>query len=344
MKYYFLLCLISLVSCQNEKSFRKAAIIPSKIDSLTNYSEIENLIHSLDSNTKYFKLQKIEKFYSRFTHQKNTESLLRDVAAKNGISKAFYKFDFDNNCYQDMLVIGDHKYCGNDTLTCDYDTFVIMNFENDSLSLKRLLRSHSMPIIPHITNHNENVFINAYEVKYNYEKNDTKPSLFTTPLLFKFDNFIEYNPKPAKHNIERVEYAAGPCFGRCPMFQINIEDNGNACFIAQHYNFSDKSEDYRKEEGVFRASIKNVDYSKITELLNYIDFKNLDDQYWVSWTDSASSTLIITYDGGKIKKIEDYGQIGTYGLIAVYDLFKKLRFNQDWKPTKEFEGIRINNF
>jgi len=127
------------------------------------------------------------------------------------------------------------------------------------------------------------------------------------------------------------------------MFEIKINRDRKSSFIAQHYNFSTER-DAPAENKYFEGVIKKEDFESITSTLNYIDFTNLNSQYSVMYTDAPSATLKITYDNGKVKHIEDYGKKGTYGLIALYEMFNNLRFNQDWKPTKEPEGIRINNF
>jgi len=69
----------------------------------------------------------------------------------------------------------------------------------------------------------------------------------------------------------------------------------------------------------------------LTELINYIDFANLEKDYAVNWTDDQSCTLKIVYDGNKIKEIRDYGLIGTFGLKKLYEQLFELRFNQNWK-------------
>ena len=63
----------------------------------------------------------------------------------------------------------------------------------------------------------------------------------------------------------------------------------------------------------------------------YKEFSDLKDKYEVNWSDDQTSTLIITYDGGKTKKIIDYGLVGTFGLNRIHDLIFKLRDNQDWR-------------
>ena len=82
--------------------------------------------------------------------------------------------------------------------------------------------------------------------------------------------------------------------------------------------------------GNFNSKITKDKYNDIVNLLNYIDFESLKDNYSVSWTDDQTATITITYDNGKVKSISDYGLIGTFGLDRVYQLLFELRDNQKW--------------
>lgn len=340
MKYLFFIVLLS-ISCQNEKGFIRASHTASKLDSITTEKEIETLIHTIDSGYKYFKLRSIINLKSQFSGKQ--DSITRRAAIKYGITKTFYKEDFDNNGFTDLLVIGDHHYC-QDTTFCHFDSFVILNHGKDSLQIKRLVNGHSESLAPQIIYKDSQPIINIHTTKYIVgAKVPFKISEVTIPVIYKFDNFIELQFKPVKHNIKKIEFATSPCLGTCPVYQINIEENRTAKFIAQYYNFN-KDKNSGEDNKFFTCTILPKDYNDLIDLLNYIDFEKLDNQYFVTHTDAPSVDLIITYDNGKIKKISDYGQRGSYGLIALYEKFSKLRFNQKWIPAKEPKGIRINPF
>jgi hypothetical protein len=144
-------------------------------------------------------------------------------------------------------------------------------------------------------------------------------------LVYKFGNFIE-NVKPAfqygPHKIERIELSTTPCYGTCPVFEMDINDTRKAQYHAISYNDT---------SGIFSSTIDTLHYNKILALLNYLDFPNLNDDYRVTWTDDQACTLTITYDGDKTKKIYDYGEVGTHGLNLLYSMIYDLRKNQVWK-------------
>ncbi|MBK6499838.1 MAG: hypothetical protein IPG00_17450 [Saprospiraceae bacterium] len=72
-------------------------------------------------------------------------------------------------------------------------------------------------------------------------------------------------------------------------------------------------------------------WNGLIELINYIDFTNLKQDYYVDWTDDQDCTLKVVYDNNKVKEVRDYGLIGTFGLKKLYQQLFELRFNQDWK-------------
>jgi Domain of unknown function (DUF6438) len=151
--------------------------------------------------------------------------------------------------------------------------------------------------------------------------------------VFYEGDFVEFNPIVIKHRIERIAFTTSYCFGNCPRFDLSIDQKRYGKLYAGTDNIDKKNN--QKMEGDYAAIIKDTDYNKIICLLNYINFETLKDKYAVNWTDDQSCTLTITYDGGKVKKIEDYGLIGTFGLDRVYQVLFDLRFNQDWHRKKK---------
>ncbi|MFT3796482.1 DUF6438 domain-containing protein [Flavobacterium sp.] len=151
-------------------------------------------------------------------------------------------------------------------------------------------------------------------------------------LKYNFNSFIEYNQNISNRKIEKIEYATMGCYGTCPIFELTLIPNKESIFKANNFNFHNNIESYSENgEGNFKTHLKKETFKELSDLLNYIDFENLEDNYSVGWTDDSECILKITYDGGKIKTISDYGMSGTYGLKKVHDYLHKIRFNQNWK-------------
>lgn len=83
------------------------------------------------------------------------------------------------------------------------------------------------------------------------------------------------------------------------------------------------------------APLDTMSSRKLYQLLQDIDLPTLKPHYFVSWTDDRTADLRFRFDNNKVGHIEDYGEIGTYGLIALYDMFDQFRRTLPW--------IRTNN-
>lgn len=277
--------------------------VPSKIDRISSKRAVEKLISSLNNRFKEFTL---------ISDSINIQS--------------FFKLDFDKNGLTDLLAIGTLPFTvirGDNTDTeFEYHTIVVMDHGKDSFQLISLTRG------------------NNHHFAYPSIVNDSIVTLDQKALIFKFGDFIEFNPHPKIYEIEKIEYETTPCFGTCPVFRIIINKDKTGLFNASKYNseteippfeIPGKAANSKEVKGVFRTVVREDSYSNIIELLNYIDFPKLNNNYSVNWTDDQSCTLTITYSNGQKKEIHDYGLIGTYGLDRLYQLFFELRFNQKWK-------------
>jgi hypothetical protein len=158
----------------------------------------------------------------------------------------------------------------------------------------------------------------------------TKVKGFNKPdsVIFKFGGFVEYNPTPKKYNIEQIEYKNdGGVWIPYSSFEIEINANGkdrysidNPDFLFQRHN----------KYINFWGKLPDTIYRELVGLLNYSDFPKLKDNYAITATDHATARLKITYDGGKVKTIKDYGLTGTYSLIRVYKIMDSIRKSVPW--------------
>lgn len=343
MRYLIFFLSVLLISCNNSDTVFSVKIIPSKIDSLNTESHVERYVQSLDSNYRRFKLQALTKLKNR--HDSQLYNRTRIIAETFNLNKSFYKADLDNNGYTDLLAIGDNEWCDTNEETCSFAAYIIMNFGADSVNVCDMVRQDDYPIVPQITSKENKpslILHDAGKIDWVTKKIVNNISI---KMTYNFDNYIEFNETPTDSRIEKIEYATFACFGKCPIFQISIDENQNAVFFADYYNFGDGSrESYKQDNLFFSTIIDNQTYNNLSSLLNYIDFKNLKDGYNVPWTDAQSSLLKITYSNGKVKTIQDYGLSGTYGLKAVYDKMFKLRFNQKWKKINKPKTARLNPY
>jgi hypothetical protein len=154
----------------------------------------------------------------------------------------------------------------------------------------------------------------------------------TDTLIFRFNDFVEYNTSPDKLNIQKIKFATSGCYGTCPVFELSIDSHANALLNAIEYNSnnSDVFDTTNSLNGHYTSDINMDDFNNILDIINYIHLPKLKDDYSVNWTDDQTATLEIKYNNGHVKKISDYGEIGTMGLQLLYGKLFSLRFTQKW--------------
>jgi len=321
---FFLFIILSFIGCKSQTE-NNPDITPeaiefhpkkfTKIDSLKTDQQVEDLINRLLSHEKRkFLVKKISDFDDGFLYvdycKRTSDSL--------GIDKAFYKADFDGNQLTDLLVTGDYY---------DFTIFTVLNYGNDSLSLRQLTRNHFQAcVFPKIK---DDSIIEFYYFSQNGYQKENK--LSKKLLTYKFNDFVELNENPVNHKIEKIEFETGPCFGSCPIFSLILTKGEKSSFEAIAYNFNDDWLHGGDNEGKFQTILKRENWEELTTILNYLDFENLENDYAVNWTDDQSAKLKIYHDEGKVKEIHDYGLIGTFGLSILYNKLFEIRKNQDWK-------------
>lgn len=330
---YSVLCLLSfltLASCKGqEKKHEPAAKKPespaklyvkyhNQLDDINSAKEIESILLSINKDYDEFKVNESLTFENRYGYDKDVD--YKHFADSLKI-KAWTKEDFDRNGYTDLLVMGIW------TSYDDHPIICLMDSGENKFYIKRITRkifeTCSLPVVTKIDS-TPVIKYYTWEDLYTRE-NSPRRILKTDTLVYNFGDFVEYTSTPANHTIQKIEYSTTGCYGTCPIFNLTIDEDRTAIFEAVRFN---------DKEGKFRGIIDTGNYAMLTDLLNYIDFAKLENQYAVHWTDDQGCNLKITYDDGKVKAIHDYGLLETYGLDRTYDILFKLRENQKWTEVK----------
>lgn len=319
------LIFISAFGCKENENIKT-----SEIDSIENQLEVQNLIRKNFKDLLQYEVKRIQNF-KRYDLMCQANVKLADEL---DVEESFYKADFDNNGYTDLLVIGDDHTCfEGQNQSCSYTPLVILNLSNKKYKIARISQKFDDYFVPKITNKNGQVLLEINRAQIaDWKKKTVSKDPQKQILAFKHDAFIEYNSNDKNYiPIQKIEFSTDGCYGTCPVFDLEISKNQEAKFIAKNFNFNEKMEEWStKNEGTFRTKIKNKDFDILIKTLEYIDFPELKDRYSVDWTDDQTVTLRITYANRKVKIINDYGACGTYGLIRVYNLLFDLRKNQNW--------------
>ncbi|WP_419869837.1 DUF6438 domain-containing protein [Chryseobacterium sp. CT-SW4] len=325
LKTFPFLIILFFFNCKN-----KSSIHESEIDSIQSANEVQHLIRHADSAFANYEVRKIQDF--KKDDLKFQENL--KLANQLGIHESFYKTDFDHNGFTDLLVIGDNHSCiGALKESCSYTPVVVLNWGNKKYQIVEISQYFNDCFVPRIkTLNNKNLLEIDRPIIKDWDKEIVAKQPEKQVLEYKYGDFIEYNSNDNNYiPIKKIEFSTSGCFGVCPAFQLVINKDQNAIFIAERFNFDQNEENPSEEiEGKFHTKIKNKDYQELITILEYIDFPNLQDEYSVDWTDDQTVVLKITYGNGKVKVITDYGASGTYGLKKIYKILFNMRKNQNW--------------
>lgn len=147
-------------------------------------------------------------------------------------------------------------------------------------------------------------------------------------IICKYGKLFRYHPNKPKYKIQKLFYTAGGCYGTCPVFSIEIHQDGAAFLDAEAYNESKDS----IIKGKFAGQISDSMLRVIHDVINELDSEDL--YYKEPWesVDGAVAGLEIWYDSGKhiTMGIPDGG--GTQGQNSVQRMFEELRFIDVWQP------------
>lgn len=201
--------------------------------------------------------------------------------------------DLDGNGHSDLLAVGmkEDRF----TVLC------IMDSGRDHFYTAPLttldFQSSTYPVVRVI---NGQCAILYYSHRAKHSWIDTVYTLYVDTLIFRSGFLTEINLHPVERHISEISFSREGGWG-ADWVSVFMDTSGPV-----------SRDMYKTPEGKAR-------FMELSDLLNYSDFSHLDSSYTVQWTDDQTATLKITYDGGKVKKIEDYGLQGSFALMHIYD-------------------------
>jgi len=302
MKKYLLVLAIGLLT-----TFCASA---NRIDQLSTDRQVAKFIISLDSTRL-----KPDRG-SSFSIFSTDEIALRLKPMKIDGVKNWQKVDFNKDGRTDLLVIawwsGLNPFIAIDLGNEQYK-LIRLNYGPGELEPAKVLETKAGPLLLFYT-----------EKRFPGLKPFWgKDSVVRDTLIYKFDRFVNYNPRPKKIKIKSITFKTGGCYGNCPIFTVKVDRSGTANYESNDY--------YAKLKGRYHTEITASDLKMLYAILNYTDFKRVDDHYNVPWTDDASCELTVNFSDKSTKNISDYGEKGTYSLMAIYSWFFNLKLDEHWK-------------
>ncbi len=293
----------------------------NRIDSLSGDKEVEKFVKEVNKVLSSFEFDDINKAY----HDSTVLIRAKQLNVEN-----FIICDLTNDRYQDLLVYG--KLHGKfqpiviafEPKTGKYRYFLFRRNPFRSLYLASIQTVDSTNILMiseyFIGRYND---IPVMEMPDGTIKRleDNRSDWKDFKLIYKFDNFIEYNPNPDFYPIESVTFKTSGCYGPCEIFKVKL----NQFDTIAYFKISDHK---GKEIKTINKKLEWYEFQEISNILNYIDFTNFEPYYTMNWTDDQSiSTEIVYQDEEKIKskRTSDYAKLGTYGLMLIYKKIYEIR-------------------
>lgn len=240
-----------------------------------------------------------------------------DSVAKRWNGKNWQKADFNGDGKTDLLVI----------LFFDrsFQSYVITDNGSKGFKTYNLNRSHfaDCELAKIVTIDQQPALL------YHYLKQDP-PGLFldsrsylqTDTLIYKYRGFVEYNRNPQPVKIKTISLQTHGSWAQSSFFKLELRRNGRAVY---------KPTGFATNQKKVTGKITPEKLDEITNLLGYINIRQLKDNYLVNWTDDQTVDLKITFADGSSKSIHDYGLKGTFGLSHLYSLLFDLRRSEGWK-------------
>ncbi|HEX7846403.1 MAG TPA: hypothetical protein VF476_11440 [Chitinophagaceae bacterium] len=162
-------------------------------------------------------------------------------------------------------------------------------------------------------------------VERNQLKIDWKKDLKRDTLIYKFDGFVEYNSKPAsKFKFDSVVFRIFSTWsGVIDIPVMKIFRDGNVTLQGNKSSYRYDSTLW--VNGVYESKINVEMIKELEDLLGYINFPGLEDEYEIKLVSDLATVVTEVYYEGKMKKVKDYGYHGTFGLHLLYKFLNKIK-------------------
>ncbi|MFD2968398.1 DUF6438 domain-containing protein [Sphingobacterium bambusae] len=129
----------------------------------------------------------------------------------------------------------------------------------------------------------------------------------------------------SKDNITSIALQRTPCFGFCPIYEVQLHADGTASLDAQDHLQNNL-------KGQFKGNVAASEWQKLTTMLQTMKFRELNEEYGSrNVFDLPSVNTSIRYGKDQEKKINDYGGRGTAELSKFYEEVDRLLYSVEWK-------------
>jgi hypothetical protein len=131
------------------------------------------------------------------------------------------------------------------------------------------------------------------------------------------------------YHIQHLTFSTTRCYGRCPVFTLQIDSSGQTRYEARQYV---------APQGVFTTSLPHATIQHLWQLVNALDFPHLPDKpaYLTfpetTYLDSSVYTLVITYGNGQQKIVGNESiSLKPEALRQVYQALLDVQQTHPWQ-------------
>ncbi len=270
------------------------------------YPSFGNKIDSLKSDDDV--LAFLPPFFSDFQRGFSFERTINDTPRGDSLNAHnWFKTDIDNNGETDLVVF---------ELRYGPRLFAILSIKG---KFKKIIGANGYnadfiyPVLKRLDNRNVILLHHLNQISFDRVTSaETTTPMKSDTITVLGNCFVNHLKSPRHYRIEKIEiYNNGACEGECPKIDVVIYPQAyiSKCKKTEWWNKG------KKHLGKLSASkIKDIIY-----LFNNSNFSYFKNRYENDWSDQTTTTMIITYDGGKKKTISDYGSSsGNFTLNSIY--------------------------
>ncbi|WBA42373.1 hypothetical protein [Hymenobacter canadensis] len=279
---------------------------PSRIAALQTDAQVLELIRPLGWEYKEAVLgDSVGAVYSpyRFTR----------FAVRGG--QTWFRADFDQNGRPDLLVLTRRKEIP--------FVFCVLDMGHDSLRVVRNFYNavqRRSPVARVIQQRNQDLLEYADFARSRGSRGQLR-NRRTQQLAYVSGGFVDYNPKPAQHHIQRVTYESYSVYHQAVKTRIVVAEDSSH-FWQRRTEIRDSTKVTHQQ---YHTPLHPAQHQQLSVLLNYLDFPRLRNAYdKVYRNHHPHVTLTVEYDNGQRKIIEDLNGMGTTGLRRLYALLYEL--------------------
>ncbi len=166
-------------------------------------------------------------------------------------------------------------------------------------------------------------------------------SITSMSLKLNFDKAIilefskQNNIKNANDDFDKIIISKSPCFGSCPINDIEINENGNVVYYGGHWNL---------KNGFFKSKITTQKFNEIKSSFKQTNFLELNNDYSANWTDDQEVTVTFVKGNKILKTIRDYGRQSPKSFRITLEpltyLYQKLKLSE----VKSLEQFQENKY